>query len=240
MDIDLANTSLEWLADFTSWDLVREEGDIAIFTRGSDSRFYLRCEMLMQQPIFPLLSVFSEIDLLPTWYDLPRIKVMKTATAVAHPSTFRWVNWYRMNLPWPVSNRDLMMVCVGIPMPQNNSVLIIMHDLEGKREYMGLELPEPVKGDVRMRMEFCCVNIMHKGHHETQISLILRSDPQISLLPQNVLQYCTKQAMFIFLETMRNKCAEFAGSEYENRVQMNEEYYRLIKERATRYDFEAE
>lgn len=238
-DIELANQSLEWLADFTSWDLVREEGDIAIFTRAGGQHFYVRCEMLMQQPIFPLLAVFSEIDLLPTWCSLDRIKVMKTATAVAHPSVFRWVNWYGMNLPWPVSNRDLMLACVGIPMPQNNSVLIIMHDLRGKTEYMGIPLPEPIKGDVRMRMEFCCVNIMHKGYHETQISLILRSDPCISLLPQNVLNYCTRQAMFIFMQTIRTKCSEFAGSEYERRVQMNEQYYELIKERAMRYDFQA-
>lgn len=231
-DIELANWSLQWLADFTSWDVVREEDDIAIFTRSGNQQFYVRCEMLMHQPIFPLLAVFSEIDLLPTW-----IKVMKHATAVSHLSTFRWVNWYQMNLPWPVSNRDLMLACVGIPMPQNHSVLIIMRDLAGEKQYMGVELPHPVSGDVRMRMEFCCVNVMKTGENETQISLILRADPMIRLLPHGVLNYCTKQAMFFFMQEMRTQCSSFESSEYAQRVQANSDYYDLIKDRATRYSF---
>lgn len=234
-DIELANTSLQWLADFTTWDIVREEDDIAVFTRSGGQHFYVRCEMIMHQPIFPLLAVFSEIDLLPTW-----IKVIKHATAVAHPSTFRWVNWYQMNLPWPVSNRDTLLACVGIPMPQNNSVLIIMHDLGGQKQYMGVELPEPVSGDVRMKMEFCCVNVMRKDEAETQISVILRADPKIRLLPHSVLNYCTKQAMFFFMQEMRAQCSTFATSEYAQRVQGNSQYYDLIKDRATRYSFPAD
>ena len=66
-DVECANRSLEMLADFDAWDLVREEDDIAIFSKGSSNEFFIRSEMLMSYSPFSLLAIFSEVDLLSTW-----------------------------------------------------------------------------------------------------------------------------------------------------------------------------
>jgi len=55
------------LADFSSWELIREEDDIAIFVKGSTNEFYIRTEMLMPYSPFCLLAVFAEVDLLSNW-----------------------------------------------------------------------------------------------------------------------------------------------------------------------------
>lgn len=66
-DVACANESLAMLADFTAWELAREEDDIAIFVKGSTNEFYIRAEMLMPYSPFTLLAIFSEVDLLSNW-----------------------------------------------------------------------------------------------------------------------------------------------------------------------------
>jgi len=66
-DVNCANDSLQMLADFSSWELIREEDDIAIFVKGSTNEFYIRTEMLMPYSPFCLLAVFAEVDLLSNW-----------------------------------------------------------------------------------------------------------------------------------------------------------------------------
>jgi len=68
--LESANEALELLADMDSWSLINDEDDIATFSQGSDVNFIVRAEMLVDCAIFPILSLFSEIDLVPSWVEL--------------------------------------------------------------------------------------------------------------------------------------------------------------------------
>ena len=232
-DVRYANECLEMLADFQAWEMVRDQDDIAIFTKGSEREFLIRSEMLMTHSPFSLLAVFSEIDLLHTWID-----VIAGAVEVARPSMFRHLNHFTMKLPWPLSNRDMMLSCTGIPMPQNKSVILLIQDIGEVSTYMGEHIPPPLPGIVRIRLHHCCVNVMQTEDGQTQVSFIVRADPKIALLPAAVRNWGSKQAIFAFMQAMRNQCSRFAGSEYERRVAKNPEYYNELRQRAAKYHYE--
>jgi hypothetical protein len=66
-DVRELENSLDLLHDIDSWSLVTNEDNIATFSRGSGSEFFVRGEMTMNQPVFPVMALFSEIDLIPQW-----------------------------------------------------------------------------------------------------------------------------------------------------------------------------
>jgi hypothetical protein len=91
------------LSDFDSWNLVAEAKDIATFYKTDEStgNVLIRAEMLLYTDIFPVLALFSEIDLFPTW-----MNVISTATLVKEYSPFRKLLHYDFDLPWPLAHRD--------------------------------------------------------------------------------------------------------------------------------------
>ena len=143
-----------------------------------------------------------------------------------------------MKLPWPLSNRDLLVSCTGVPMPQNKSVLLIIQDIGNKNTYLGNEMPPPDQGIVRILMHHCCINLMQLGPNRTQVSFLVRSDPRIALLPAAVKNWGAKQGIFMFMRAIRDQCSRFPGSEYERRVEKNPQFYDTVKDRATKYHFE--
>ena len=80
--------------------------------------------MLLDQEIFPVLALFSEVDLLSSWID-----VVNTAEHISKPSNFRNLVYYRFDVPWPASDRDMVVCANGIPIPENDSVLIVLQGL---------------------------------------------------------------------------------------------------------------
>jgi len=144
-----------------------------------------------------------------------------------------------MRLPWPLRNRDLLLSCTGIPMPQNRSILLIIQDLAKQDSYLGCALPPPDPHIVRITMHHCCINLMQLSDSQTQLSFICRSDPKISLLPDAVRNWGSKQAIFTFMQAIREQCRKFEGSEYELRMQKRPDFYNALQERAAKYRMQA-
>ncbi len=221
--LESANEALELLADMDSWSLINDEDDIATFSQGSDVNFIVRAEMLVDCAIFPILSLFSEIDLVPSWVEL-----LKDARVISEPSTFTKLLWYKMNLPWPCNDRDMICRAVGIPIPDNNSVLVTLKSLEAGN-YLGTDVPEPADGEVRMICKRGCINLMYLGPEKTQVSFIVHTDPQMNFIPQPLVNFGVKHGIYYFMKNIRDKAMHFKGSEFERRVQQKTEYYEKIE-----------
>lgn len=63
-DIKLA---LDMVSDLDSWDLVDDANGIQTYSKGSGNEFLARGEITISTSIFPILALFSEVDLVPTW-----------------------------------------------------------------------------------------------------------------------------------------------------------------------------
>jgi len=64
-DLEYGDRCLEMLYSLDSWERVRDEGNIVTYCKGAGDSFMVACEMTVEQPIFPILALFCEIDLLP-------------------------------------------------------------------------------------------------------------------------------------------------------------------------------
>ena len=228
-DIALAMQSLELLSDLDSWELVNDTEEIATFYRGSGTEFFVRAEMIMNQPMFPALALFSEIDLLSSW-----ITVLKRVEVVSDVTNYRKVLRYALDIPWPASDRYILVSAVGIAIRQNKSAMIVFKDVEGD-SYLGAPMPPPEPGTVRANVEIGCINIMMLSPEQTQVSFIVKCDPQVALIPHSLLNFAEKKVVFFLLQMIRQKCKEYPGSEYERRVSVRTDYYELLRSRLEKY-----
>jgi hypothetical protein len=205
------------------WVPVKESEDIAIFTKGNSSEFMVRAEMRMNHTIFPVLSLFSECQLLHEW-----VPILENATVLATPSKFRRIIQYFLKLPWPIENRDAVVSAVGIPIPDNNSVLILLKSIENP-SYLGTEIPQTQS--VRMNISEACLHVHAASETETQISLVARCDVKLALIPIALVNYAVKHGVFFFMRSVREKCDEYQGSQFEELVNSKPEYYEEIRRR---------
>lgn len=149
---------------------------------------------------------------------------MQSADIISCPTPFRRLLRFRFDMPWPLTNREAVVSVVGIPVPYNRSALLVIRSVEGSR-YLNFKIPDTSEGEVRIDINICCVNIVYKGPEDTHLSLIVRSDPKIAMLPQFLINFATKHVMYYMMDTIREKVRNYPGSEYERRVRQNPEYY---------------
>jgi hypothetical protein len=223
-DMSLADECLSLLADLESWELVKQSEDIATFSKGSSSEFIVRSEMLVNSPMLNILALFSEVHLLKTW-----VKILEDASCLATPSKFRRIIQYKFDLPWPANNMDMVVSAVGIPIPENNSVLIVLRSLDTVEQFLDVAIPKPT--GTRLTLTIGCLNLTYLGPEQTQVSLIAKSNPHMSIIPSQLINYATKFGIYYFMEGVKNKTLGFAGSEFEKLMLANPSYYKDLKER---------
>lgn len=223
-DLQEADRCLELLADLDSWTPVKETENIAIFSKKSDSDFIVRAEMLLDQSIFPILSVCNEIDLLPEW-----IQVVKSVQLIKTITPFRKLLWYKFNIPWPASNRDMVINAYGIPIPDNKSIMLVLRGVETET-FLGNPVPQTDRGDVRVTMKTGVINFMKLSETQTQLSFLSHADPHVSLVPESLMNFCTQTGIYMFIKSMEDKAKAFNGSIFEERVKSNPQFYDSISE----------
>ncbi|CAG9310334.1 unnamed protein product [Blepharisma stoltei] len=223
-DLQMANLLLEHLSDLESWEPVAQEEDIVTFSKSTQSEVIVRGEMLLHQPITPLLALFSECDLLKNW-----VPILKDAKCLGQPSIFRRIIHYFFDLPWPVTNRDMVVSAVGVPIPENNSTLMIIRSIDQYTNFLGINIPAPE--GIRITMDYACLNVTYLGPNESQISLIARCNPHMALIPTVLVNYVTKHGILYFLQSVREQCEKYEGSLHQQSVKANPAYYEEVVKR---------
>jgi hypothetical protein len=66
-DMETAGQCLEMLSEIVTWSPVFNDNAISTFSKGSGNEFFVRAELQMHEPLFPLFSLFCEVDLFPEW-----------------------------------------------------------------------------------------------------------------------------------------------------------------------------
>ena len=64
----------------------------------------------------------------------------------------------------------------------------------------------------------------------TQISMVIHSNPHLALIPQSLINFGTKQGIYLFMNMLRENAMNFKGSEFERRVNEKSDYYKKINE----------
>jgi len=146
--------------------------------------------------VFPVLSLFSEVDLFHNW-----MSIIKDSTILGEPSPFRKCFHYNFNFPWPLSSRDAVLIATGIPIPQNKSAMLVIRSMNDS--YLGVDVPTLDSKTVRIDIQIGGMNIMMKGPNKTQLSLIMQSDPHIRFIPQKLINFCCKHTLYYFMDSIK-------------------------------------
>jgi hypothetical protein len=228
-DIQLA---VDMLGDLASWDQVDDSNGIQTYSKGSGDEFFVRGEMVMEAPIFPILALFSEIDLIPTWYSLSRVPRVNAVDLITQPSKFRRMLRYVLDIPWPCSNRDMVISALGVPLEESCSALVVLKSV--KDHYFGVDVPQVLDDQVRVDLHIGCINIRCLSPSKSHLTFIVRSDPHVSMIPSWLMNFGIKHFIYYFMERIRDKTAQYEGSEFERRVKANPGYYSEIQDRISK------
>jgi hypothetical protein len=217
------------LEDQAEWNLITDSKGIRTYAKGGGTNFMARAEMTCEIPIFSFLSLFSEADLLHSW-----LKMFKNCEELGSPTQFRRLIRYEVDLPWPISGREAMLRGLGVPLASSKSALIVMKTVKSST-FLGMPVPAPNRDLVPIEVHLACINIKYIDPNHTELTLILRSNPNMSLIPQWLINWATKKIIWYFMDTARTQALHFPGSEYERRVHSKPEYYQEIKDRLMKY-----
>ena len=64
LNVASADKCLQMLSDYDSWTLLRDENSIQTWSQEANGDFFVRAEMTVHKSVFPVLALFSEVDLL--------------------------------------------------------------------------------------------------------------------------------------------------------------------------------
>lgn len=112
----------------------------------------------------------------------------------------------------------------GIRLPENNSIMILLRGIETEK-FLGIDIPQPDGGDVRITMKTGILNLMKRGNNQTQVSFIVHSDPHVAMVPESLLNFCTHSGIYLFMKSMQEKACNFNGSIFETRAKERQEFY---------------
>lgn len=221
---DVADTTecLNMLADMGSWTLNNESDGISTYISGNGNEFLVRSEADIDTGLFPILVLLAEPDMLTKW--LPMLSDVKV---IGEPTKFRRIINYKFNLPWPVSDREATVLGRGMPLIKSRALVLMLKTLD--RSYLGIDIPAASEGSVKVDIFLSCIYIQYTQENKCALSLIIRSDPKISLIPQWLINYGTKQVAHIFVQNLREYANKYAGSEFEERVKERPDFYADIR-----------
>ena len=151
----------------TNWSQVRAQDSIFIETQILTDDFFIKVKFTINFPPLSVFAVLFETDLLGTWVD-----TISTSQVLFEASSYRKRIKYRYNLPWPLNNRQSILDCCLIPIPELHTALIILFTPPE------LTTAEEDKNFIEMRLPGCGVWVRGMGD-ECEVTICLQANAYI-------------------------------------------------------------
>jgi hypothetical protein len=138
---------------------------------------------------------------------------------------------YQFWFPWPLANRECFIDFSAYPICEEQSLMIIMRS--PSISYLSLQIPQALEGVQRMVVPLGCILIKPILPSLTQVTIMAQAnsntDFKPTFLPEWLLEFGKKQMMYFLMDSLRMTVQNFEGSEYENRVANNSEFYSFLR-----------
>jgi hypothetical protein len=101
------------------WELRKNTDGIAVYTRASAAEVYKEIRVVCELPGTPaqLIHVLKEVERHPEWVYLNRKTVL-----VQKKSANRFIYYTEADMPWPLTDRDMVVEATYFPEAKNRSV----------------------------------------------------------------------------------------------------------------------
>lgn len=179
----------------------------------------------VKAPLVNMLACVYEVDLFGKW--MPNVE---KAEMVKELSRFRMVAAAQFGLPWPIANREVTLLGYGDVV--GDAVAVYFRSVTETDTLPGFTLPAPPPKYVRADLKFGGMLFKPVDETTTLVTVVFNTDPKLTLVPYWLLNMISSKFCHYILMIMRTKAAaEFAGSEFEKRVQTNRRVYGEIERR---------
>lgn len=233
------------MEDNDGWVLVKEAGTYQTFYRNEDGNpiHSIKIKGVLNVPLFNLAAVINEIDLYVDW-----VPFLKESRETVELSKYRRGVYSLFALPWPLSNRDMVVYGYGVDMLAEQSQLMIVirsigagyggdgEGLAGGIHAERLVAASPAEDASAVRMDFKIAGFLLSPVTATSTHLTVLSnvDPRMSIVPYFLLNFVTKQLAGILIGKLESLAAGIESdprSKYLERIANKPHIYQDIRER---------
>mmetsp|Transcript_5808 Transcript_5808/g.5260 ORF Transcript_5808/g.5260 Transcript_5808/m.5260 type:complete len:198 (-) Transcript_5808:41-634(-) len=190
-------------------------------------------ECIVDCPILYLISLICETDLFPTW--MPNITFCQTKIRY---SDFRNIHEVVQRFPWPMSQRDIVLRVSASYNKERNAVLSFLKSLK-EEKFMDYELKQPGYGTVRMDMKKGYHYLEYLGPNTTKYVTIMNVDPQLSYIPQWVINYIMTSVCYEEMGVIQRASQSITNSIWAQRIKEKQYLYGEVEEVISKLDEQA-
>lgn len=214
-----------------SWNSIVTKEYRALWNVQDEGNAICVIEGTMKSPIFQCLSLINESDLHKNW-----LPFLSESRKVHQVSQFTQVLCQRTNFPWPLDDRESLMLGYaidGLHLPTPSIIMNGESVPDDAVSVFGLPLTPPCPGLTRMRVNFFTFELRPnvEDAQVTMAKLVVFLDPQMTFIPKAVQSFIARQSATRLFTNMQRLCARFEKSIYAQRVKENPDIYGVVEER---------
>lgn len=133
-------------------------------------------------------------------------------------------------MPWPFSNRDLIMHGCGTILKDRKAVIIGIRSVLDETIF-NFAMPKPYKNIVRAIIYAGGAYIESIAENRCRLRFISNANPKLKLIPQWLINLVTRKVAYIALQKFKGILNTIQSHGHEQRIQDRKEFYDRVRER---------
>eukprot|EP01083_Nonionella_stella_P225068 800560_1 len=216
------NRMLEFMTSSSGWQLYKDDTQWKTEWQTSDKSDYesFRITGIADVPLYNILAVIYEMDLIQTWMPL-----CKESVQCGQLSLHCKCGLIRIGLFWPIQDRETVLFGYGVDDLKNGKILVYF---DSRDDHSLINIPKCPSGRCRVDVFLGGFYFERLTKNKTKITVVWNCDPKMGV-PVTITNWFAGTFAGALVGQIV-KAAKFdENSEYYKRIQNNPEFYGLIK-----------
>lgn len=164
----------------SNWEVYNQNSNSTIYYKnnneGEDSKtLTFGGECIINAPMIYPVAILGEHEMLKDW-----IPFLSAVDVLHQRSLFKRLLHIKLDLPFPVSNRDLVCEVVGFPLKEEKAYGLLLES-ERSGSYFGIDVDDHCEGRVRMDLKYGFFYLEQIDENTCKFKMILNVDTKMNL-----------------------------------------------------------
>eukprot|EP01083_Nonionella_stella_P017632 49349_1 len=223
------NRMLEFMTSDQGWTLLKDDQTWQTEWQPSDQSAYesFRITGVGDVPLYNILAVIYEMDLIKTWMPL-----CKESVTCGQVSMYCKCGLIRTGVFWPIQDRETVLFGYGVDDLKHGKILIYFDSREDHDD--AIQIPKCPKGRCRVDVLLGGFYFERLTENTTKITVVWNMDAKINA-PASIINWFVGTFAGSLVSQIVNASKFDEESEYYKRIQSNPEVYGVIKEKLAQY-----
>mmetsp|Transcript_43060 Transcript_43060/g.69885 ORF Transcript_43060/g.69885 Transcript_43060/m.69885 type:complete len:349 (-) Transcript_43060:595-1641(-) len=212
------------------WSVQHAGSDCRILYRHEDytQLHSFKIEVELDVPLLTLMVLVYEINLYNTVFPF-----LKFCNEIAHPHRCTKLAHWCAKAPWPLSNRDCIVLGFAADgLDEDGGVIVCSRSVSS---FEGTEIPPPQSRTVRMEMHLGGFLFRPINEARTHVIAVSNMDPKFTFIPASLMNFITGHVIRLGVHFVKRRANNLKGSQHEARLSQDKEFYQWLDNRAKEY-----